>query len=146
MELLAAEELVGRVNKGVAERAHTAISTLLSQYGIVALIVERSPFDRLPDSLAAVLASRSLTNAADGMLYREALVDAGSALGIDAVRYERKLDATQMAADQLGVAPERVTAWVIEQKTRVGAPWQKDHRVAAVAALSALRRYAAFDI
>ena len=85
-----------------------------------------------------VLASRPLTYAADGMLYRELLAEAAAEQGLEVRRYARKTDPTQLAAEALGVDVAEVTALVARFGKEAGAPWRKDHKLAATAALSVL--------
>jgi hypothetical protein len=146
MELPEAEALVRRVRQDVAKRSRAALRDLQSQYSVVAVVVQKSPFDRLPDALADVLNSWHLTCAADGMMYREALVEAGSALGMKVVRYPRKIDEAQMAADRLGIEQEKVASWAREEGRRMGAPWRKEHGQAAMAAVGELGQHTEFDI
>ncbi|MEX2431633.1 MAG: hypothetical protein WD645_06920 [Dehalococcoidia bacterium] len=146
MDLPKAEALVGRVRQDVAKRTRAALSELQSQHAAGAIVVQDSPFDWLPGTLADVLNSRHLTNAADGMMYREALVEAGSALGMKVVRYPRKIDEAQMAAGQLGIERERVVSWAREQGRRVGVPWRKEHGHAAMVAVGELGQQTKFDI
>lgn len=135
LPLEAAIELVDRVRRSVAERASTALSSLLESHRVGALILPASPFERLPDSLAEVLGSRRMTVAADGMLYREALADAATRSGLKVSRYSRKSDPTALAADALGIDGSEISALVAELGRRAGPPWRKDHKLAAAAAL-----------
>ena len=107
-----AEELIARVKASVAEHCRAALAELRSAFSADAVVLQRSPYARLPDSLAEILASRPLTNAADGMLYREALADAARDLGMLVDRYPRKSDQAAEAAQALGVARETVDALI----------------------------------
>lgn len=73
--------------------ARAELVALRAEHAFDALILETSPYERLPDSLAKILASRPITNAADGMLDREALATAAAELGIEVRRWPRKVDA-----------------------------------------------------
>jgi hypothetical protein len=138
MELSAAIELVNRVRRSVQEHADAAIAPLVEEHGAGALVLSASPFRRLPDALEEVLRSRALTNAADGMLYREALADAGARAGLEVHRLQRRSDPAVLAARELGVDRVDVTAMVAELGRLVGPPWQKDHKWATAAALIVL--------
>lgn len=140
LAIAAAIELVDRVRRSVAEHARAAMSTMLATCRARVLILPASPYERLPDSLAEVLSSRSLTHAADGMLYREALAGAAAELGMEVRSYPRKADPTVLAAEAMGVDVAEVTALIARFGRQAGKPWRKDHKLAAAAALSVLGR------
>ena len=120
LDIEAATDLVGRVRQSVAHRARAAVSTMLAAYGARVLILPASPYDVLPDSLEEVLSSRSLTLAADGMLYRESLAAAAAALGMEVQRYSRKTDPPVLAAETMGVGVAEVTALIARFGPRGG--------------------------
>ena len=122
----------------VAEHARAAMSTMRETFRARVLILPASPYERLPDSLEEVLASRPLTYAADGMLYREFLAEAAAGLGLEVHRYPRKTDPTQLAAEAMGVDEADVTSLIARFGKQAGTPWRKDHKLAAAAALSVL--------
>ena len=138
MDLDSAIDLVRRVRRSVAEHASAAVKAMQSAFDAHALILPTSPYDTLPDSLEEVLSSRPLTNAADGMLYREFLAEAAANLGLEVQRYPRKSDPTLLAAEAMGVDVTEVTSLVTEFGREAGKPWRKDHKLAAAAALSVL--------
>ena len=138
LDIGAATDLVNRVRRSVTRRAGAAVSAMRAAWGAEALILPASPYDSLPDSLEEVLASRALTMAADGMLYRELLAEAAATLGMEVRRYPRKADPTVLAAEALGVGVAEVAALVARFGREAGAPWRRDHKLAAAAALSVL--------
>ena len=138
LPLADAEKLINRVRQSVVEHTQAALLELRSSHGIGAVVLQESPFERLPDSLAEVLTSWRLTCAADGMMYREALADCAAELGMEVIRYPRKSDEIAAATDEHGVARETVAAVV----SALGPPWRKEHRNAAAAALRVLARHA----
>ena len=138
LDIGAATELVNRVRRSVVRRAGAAMSAMRAAWGAEALILSASPYEVLPDSLEEVLASRALTMAADGMLYRELLAAAAAGLGMEVRRYPRKADPTVLAAEALGVGVAEVAALVARFGREAGAPWRRDHKLAAAAALSVL--------
>ena len=140
LDIRPATDLVNRVRRSVAEHASAAISTMLATYCARVLILPASPHDSLPDSLDEVLSSRPLTFAADGMLYRESLAKAAAEHGMEVRRYARKTDPTLLAADAMGVDVAKVTSLIAQFGREAGAPWRKDHKMAAAAALSVLAR------
>jgi len=138
MDIASATKLVNRVRRSVAEHASAAISTMRTTFRARVLILPASPFDTLPDSLEVILRSRPLTNAADGMLYRESLAEAAAALGMEVRRYPRPADPTVLAAKAMGIGVAEVTALIARFGREAGTPWRKDHKMAAAAALSFL--------
>ena len=142
LPLADAEKLINRVRQSVVEHTQAALLELRSSHGIGAVVLQESPFERLPDSLAEVLTSWRLTCAADGMMYREALADCAAELGMEVIRYPRKSDEIAAAADEHGVARETVAAVVSALGRALGPPWRKEHRNAAAAALRVLARHA----
>ncbi|HET6793281.1 MAG TPA: hypothetical protein VFH45_02490 [Acidimicrobiales bacterium] len=101
-----------------AAAAALASASGLAAVGLVA--AQRS----LPDDLDAILRSHARLHAAEGRLYEVAVMDAASDLGLavhlvdpGAIRVGPEVDALRQSA---------------------GAPWQKDHKWAACAALGAL--------
>ena len=135
LDIAAAIDLVNRVRRSVAERASAAVSTMLAAYRARVLVLPASPYDRLPDSLEAVLRSRPLTHAADGMLYRESLAAAAAELGMEVRRYPRRTDPTVLAAEAMGVDVAEVTSIIAGFGREAGTPWRKDHKLAAAAGL-----------
>ena len=138
LPLAEAEALVARVRASVARRCHDALEELRSGLGVVAVTLQESPYERLPSTLAEVLASWPLTCAADGMMYRELLAEAATALGLHVVRLPRKEDRFAAAARALGVDRAEVVATVAQLGARCGPPWRKEHGEAAAAGLGVL--------
>ncbi len=138
LDIGTATDLVNRVRRSVSQRASAAMSTMLAIYGARVLILPASPYDGLPDSLEEVLSSRSLTLAADGMLYRESLAAAAAELGMEVRRCPRRTDPTVLAAEATGVGVAEVASLIARFGREAGTPWRKDHKLAAAAALSVL--------
>ena len=138
LDIGAATALVDQVRRSVAEHASAAIATMLATWRPRVLILPTTPYDRLPGALEAVLRSRRLTLAADGMLYRESLARAASELGMEVRRYPRETDPTALAAEAMGVDAAGVNALIARFGREAGPPWRKDHKLAAAAALSFL--------
>jgi hypothetical protein len=125
-----AEAVAHRAIETVVAVATSALRTLLDEAGgvdVVAVVMGDFP---VPDSAAAILASHTLMHAAEGQLYREALLDAAAALGLPAVGVSRNLAASRLDGD-LAAAVARLGA-------AAGRPWRKEHKLAAIAALTAL--------
>lgn len=138
LDLDVAQDLVDQVRDSVEKCAREAIQALIDEFDVEALVLQSSPYPDLPEDLAEVLASRNLTHAADGMMYREILADQAEVLGLEVHRYPRKQDPAQLAAEARGCPVEQVHALVAELGEQAGAPWRKEHKRAAAAALCLL--------
>jgi hypothetical protein len=95
-------------------------------------------FPRDVPTLEKVLASHALLHLAEGELYRGAICDAALERGLTVVPIDQKHGIAE-TAHVLGAAPELFAKRLTELRTSVGAPWQADHRLAAAAALAAVR-------
>lgn len=138
MPIEGAERLIERTRRSVIEHCRRAMDELKSSFGVEAVVIQASPFEKLPESLPDVLASRRLTNAADGMLYREELASQASLVGLVVHRIPRNSDPIQDAADALGCSLSEVETILAGFGRTVGAPWRKEHKRVAAAALPVL--------
>lgn len=138
LDLATATALVARVRRSVAEHAEAAISAMRTAFRAEVLILPASPAGRPPDTLAAVLRSRRLTNAADGMLYRESLAAAAADAGLEVRRFLRRADPTLLAAEAMGMDIAAVRSLLARFGREAGPPWRADEKRAAAAALSVL--------
>ncbi len=105
-----------------------------------AVVIQESPYEELPESLSRVLASRPLTMAADGMLYREELATQAAAIGLAVERFPRKSDQIAAASDALGSPVSEVARILSGFGKSVGAPLRKEHKHVAASALCILAR------
>jgi hypothetical protein len=124
-----AAALVRRAVDTVTEVAEGRLRELLAEVGpvtAVAVVVGDHP---VPDELATILAAHTLMHAAEGQLYRDALLDAATALGQRGVGIPRGRLAQRLAGDLAGTVAALGKA--------AGPPWRKEHKLAAAAALSA---------
>ena len=103
-----------------AQGAAAALKTT-EQVDIVGLVATER---RVPDELDAILASHPLLHAAEGQLYERAVIDAAAEAGLRVHVVEPRSIVVPPAVDTL--------------RRSIGAPWQKDHKWAATAALAAL--------
>jgi hypothetical protein len=133
-----AKKLVDRTWKSVDEHSRSALSEAISSYGVKGIVLQESPIKRLPLDLAHVLASRRITCAADGMMYRESLAAMGAQLGLQVSRYPRRSDEVAAAAQALGVNHATVEGLLTSLGRTVGVPWRKEHQIAAAGALRVL--------
>jgi hypothetical protein len=91
---------------------------------------------RLPDSLSEVLAVHSRIHMAEGVFYREALVEACKAYGLSVVRVPER-DLWPRAAHALGWPETRLQDRIMELGRRLGPPWGEDQKLATLAAMIA---------
>lgn len=138
LPLVDAEKLIERVRRSVVKYTRAALYDLQSCYNADAIVLQRSPFEKLPESLAEVLESWRLTCAADGMMYREALATCAASLCMKVDRYPRKSDEVAAAAEAFGVTRETVAAVIKKFGRNLGSPWKQEHRNAAASALRVL--------
>jgi hypothetical protein len=124
LELEAAEELVGQVERG-AEEAAAAIAHSLSAGAAVLGVAVVVKAVSVPGGLAHVVRSHSWMHAAEGVLYREAVLAAARRCGWAA----HALDlATLPALDQQ----------MTDLGRSAGPPWRRIEKDAARAAISLL--------
>jgi hypothetical protein len=73
MSVTAADGLIARVRRSIAQRTSQAVRELVADltpiYRAVALTIREPPFPDLPETVAAVRQSYLLQCAADGMMY-----------------------------------------------------------------------------
>jgi hypothetical protein len=136
------EALIREVREAVLERTRCALRSLrndlAASFNLAALALRESR--PLPGTLAAILASRSVY-IADSEMYRDAMHDAGSELGLKIFLHPKDREfefAAEVDTDASDVA-HRIRNW----RKALGPPWQKDHHAAAAAAIGALARLSA---
>ena len=125
-----AEAMVRQMTDVVGDIAVRHLRSIIRSIGTVdavAVIVGDHP---VPDSLATILAAHTLMHAAEGALFRDALLDAATACGVAAVGVSRN-----RATELLGGEHADVVAAV---GSAAGRPWRKDHKLATVAAILAV--------
>lgn len=79
---------------------------------------------RVPAELDRILASHALLHAAEGQLYEQAVLEGAAQVGLPVHVVDPKTLAVPEAVERL--------------RQSIGAPWQQDHKWAAVAGLAAL--------
>lgn len=128
-----AEALVARVKASAFKRSKEAIEALASDLAPdhkIAGIARRSdPARAIPETVAEIMESHPAMHAADGVLYRRAFDLAADDLGIPVSIHQRK-EELFMAAAAMGMDPESFDDFLKETGKEMGAPWQKEHRVA----------------
>lgn len=125
-----AEALIGRVRRSAARCAANALRALPANVQEIA-IRKRPP---LPATVAERIASYHAQTRADGVMYRDVLAEAAQALGWQVTEYDAKT-VFEEAAAALGL--DDLTTHFDETGKALGAPWRKDHRLAAAAAIVA---------
>jgi len=94
---------------------------------------------RVPDSLAAILASHAAIHAAEGEFYRAAVAHACYVLNLPLARVREK-EVMDIAAQAIGVTPAAITNKIAALGKQIGPPWSADQKLAALAAWVALVR------
>jgi hypothetical protein len=122
-----AEDFIDRAVATVAEVADARIRELAADVSGLAAAGVVVGDHAVPDSVPKILASHALMHAAEGQVYRDALVDAIHAAGIRVVCLPR-------AEAQAGLDRAAVPVAVLGRAA--GTPWRKEHKLAAVAALA----------
>jgi hypothetical protein len=131
-----AERLVAEVVGSAEAAATAAVAGIVDELGSelrVAIGVRRS--NARPKSLAAILRSHTALHAAEGELYRDALLGAAHAGRLD-VHAVPEDDAAAVAAGVLGMAADQANRLVAELGRPFGPPWTKDQKIAALLALA----------
>jgi hypothetical protein len=117
--------LITKVRRAATTAATKAMKAAAKEFGAGEVGVV-GKVRNVPDDLRRILAAHALLHAAEGALYEEALLDAATRAGLDAVLVEERTIEIPAALDRIG--------------KQLGPPWQKDHKLAASAALAVLAR------
>jgi hypothetical protein len=140
-----ANVLIARVRRSIAACTSRALDRIVTdlapRYAVVALAIRKPPFSELPGTVAAVWQSYRLQCAADGMLYQLAICHAARQLKLR-VHLCRRGEETSRAAQQLGVPPGEIEAFVSRTGRPSGPPWTQEHRRAYAAGIAALTAHA----
>lgn len=122
-----AEALVRAGVAAVTDVATRQLRQLQSELGAVTAVGVVTGDHPVPDLLARILAVHTLMHAAEGQLYRDALLDAAAACGLPG----HGLPKSRAAALLAGELAETVAAL----GSQAGPPWRKEHKLAAVTAI-----------
>jgi hypothetical protein len=125
LSLREGKALIAKVRRAAAAAAVKATRVAAQAHGAETVGVV-GKVRNVPDDLERILASHSLLHNAEGGLYEEVLVDAAAKVGLPAVLVEERT---------IEISPALEAA-----KKSLGAPWQKDHKLAAAAAFRAAGR------
>jgi hypothetical protein len=116
----ASRDVIDAVAHAATELAARALESVARADAVGVVASER----RIPPSLDQVLASHALLHAAEGHLFERAVIEAAADAGLPVHVVDPKTLAVPAAVDGL--------------RSSIGPPWQKDHKWAATAALTAL--------
>jgi hypothetical protein len=141
MPLPEAEKLVARVRESVMRTTIARVSQLRDElqppYTIVAMTLRNPPLAYVPVTVAEAHKSYPVMCRADGMMYHDALCTAARHLGIALALHDRG-EEVALAADRLDVSLKELEHFLQSAGESLGPPWQKEHRLAAAAAIGAL--------
>ena len=144
-----AEKLVVRVRESVMRTTLAGLTKLRAElqppYTIVAMTLRNPPLDYVPVTVAEAHASYPVMCRADGMMYHDALRRAARRLKF-AVELDDRGEAVARAADRLGVSAKEVEYFLEAAGKSLGPPWQKEHRLAAAAAIGVLANSAPISL
>jgi hypothetical protein len=134
----AAERLVARVDASIADHARAVVGDLVDtpDVAVVGVAVVGQP--REIPGVAVVLASHARMHACEGEQYRRGIVEAANDLGLPVLRVGAD-ELTARTTELLEWTPERAEQELAAVRAALGAPWQSDHKQAALAALTLLR-------
>lgn len=141
MPLPGAEALVARVRESVMRTTLARLSSLRDDlqppYTVAAMTLRNPPLAYVPVTVAAAHESYPVMCRADSMMYHDALCTAARRLSIALELHDRG-EEVERAADRLGVSVEEMEHFLQAWGRTLGPPWQKEHRLAAAAAMGAL--------
>jgi hypothetical protein len=139
----AAERLVASVDASIADHARDVVGALVAaadaaapDVAVAGIAVVGRP--REIPSVAVVLASHARMHASEGEQYRRGIVEAANDLGLPVLRIGPD-ELTARTTELLAWTPERTEQELAAVRAALGAPWQTDHKQAALAALALLR-------
>jgi hypothetical protein len=88
-------------------------------------------------TVAQALSSHATMHGAEGWLFREALIEASQQCGLRITTVSER-DLLARASEMPGTSPNNASALVQQLGLGLGAPWGKDQKTAAMAAIAAL--------
>jgi hypothetical protein len=134
----AAERLVASVDASIADYARDVVGELVVAADVAVAGVAVVGRPREIPSVPVVLASHARMHASEGEQYRRGIVEAANDLGLPVLRIGPD-ELTARTTELLGWTPERTEQELAAVRAALGAPWQTDHKQAALAALALLR-------
>jgi len=116
--------LIAKVRRAATTAATKATKKAAKDFDVETVAVV-GKVRNVPDDLQRILAAHALLHAAEGALYEEVVLDAAARADLPAVLVEERAINISAALDAAG--------------KQLGPPWQKDHKLAASAALIAVK-------
>ena len=126
--------LVERVHEAAARGAHAGLALVAGAVAVPISAIALRVCARLPPTIEERIRDNRAANAADSVMYREALARAGEARGWSVYWYERERVFRDAAQARGG---EDIDALLRAMGRAIGPPWQARHKLAAAAALAA---------
>ena len=134
----AAERLVASVEASIADHARDVVGELVAAPDVAVEGIAVVGRPREIPAVAVVLASHARMHACEGEQYRRGIVEAANDLGLPVLRIGPD-ELTARTTELLEWTPERTEQELAAVRVALGAPWQTDHKQAALAALTLLR-------
>ncbi len=139
------ERLIRQATDGAARMAQQAIETAVRELagsgnGVVGCAVVLGSGFLVSTTLAEALSSHAGRHAAEGELYRQALIRACEARGLPVTGLAQRLLYTR-GAGELKVPVDDLRRRVAEMGHELGPPWGRDQKEAAVVAWTALAQH-----
>lgn len=136
-----AEQLVVRVRESVTRTTLARLTELRDglqpPHDIVAMALRVPPLSYVPVTVEQAHASYPVMCRADAMMYHDALRTTAGELSIP-VALDPRGEAVARTAGRLGVSVVEVERYLRDAGASLGPPWQKEHRLAAAAAIELL--------
>ena len=141
LDFAAAERLVRTATEAAGKAARRSLEAMVSDLAADGHKVVGTGIvlanGHVPDALERILASHTLLHAAEGELFREALMEASAGCGLP-VAAARDRDLLDEAATVIGREADQIEQGIEGLGRVIGPPWAKDQRKAAVAGWIAL--------
>lgn len=128
--------LVERVRAAAARGAREGLEALVSEVSIPIARVAIRACPELPPTIEERIVDNRAMTLADSVMYRQALAAAAEARGWTVYWYDRARAFRDAAA---AVGREDIEAFIRAMGQAVGPPWQAKHKLAAAAALAAIK-------
>lgn len=136
MSLAEAVALVERVRAAAEQAACDGLEALARSVGMPITRIAIRACPELPPTIEARIADNRAQTIADGVMYRRALARAAEERGWSVHWYDRD---TVLADAAAASGHEHIDAFLKAMGRTLGPPWQATHRLAAAAAMLAVR-------
>lgn len=148
MDFAKAEKFIARAMENTREMAQEALTPAIDglrakDYQPVTCGILLASGRPLPD-LKSTLASHPLIHTAEGELFRNALMRASEASGLQVIRFKER-EVFDRASAALHLSSTEITRRLGEMGRAIGPPWRQDEKLATVAAWIALASLKATD-